>query len=606
MKPGADNGQPPGTKSGFPPPNRPRPALRNPAAALDAVPPQPANIVPFPMRPRPAPSSPVRDQTPPQGSASTRLPQGASIEPHNFPRRASEAPKRDEQESQSTAPKARGNQGGNQGGRDSDQGIRIPGQGASRIRDRGGIRADTPPLTVTNIASQQPRHFERDQLSWSCAETGELRYIRERTKSGLKYFDPTQRPGFLFAKDEARHDFVRVKIRMEGTAHGEGALHHFLALLGDNTRDDSVLSLTNGLTAGKWKAKVTRDRWLFGGAGFLRISDDRTRLLLDLDLQLNPQRFLAHQPDPNPDVISRLHPMQALAWRADVAATLEARTLDQRDNVLIGADRLGGHEFHNREAWWRSVVAVYLRHIRDLLSSEMQACGAEHIQLTQEKVTRAEVVWELRHHDAISLTADLHRRARGVPRVVWREGKFTLESGHTANAGWFVVHRSDGVRIRVYAKCLDRLRVEVVFSDRIPQELRRCRHYISDVAVESTLAGLRTAAERRIHSLFGELMSTQKLAPPSKSTLSDFVTRLADVVSDSRQLAQIVATLATNGFICATPAGGFAPQNTCDALLCAKLVSAPSSGRGTSNRRYVLNPAYDEALITPGASHGAL
>ncbi len=465
-----------------------------------------------------------------------------------------------------------------------------------------------PPHPLPGQASSAP---EQDRVPTTCASpsSGEQPRVRLRTRTGLKRLDLARPSSFLFAPEDARQDRIQAQMRCFVSLSDQEGCDNAIELLGDRADPDALFRISRGLSPSQWRISIVPDRWLFSGRGLLRQSGECHRLQLDLTLDFNPQRYFAHQSASNVDAVRSLLPEVALRVHPDLALQARRHALDANDNVLVGSDRLAGSSFEQRGANWRETVNDFLGKIKTLISSHLARTTRGHVTAEWRSINTLEIMWELSHQDALSWVSDFRTAVfAAAPAAIWRRGKVPLESGRTGNADWMLVPLTKEIKLRIYAKTLNRVRFEVCYTDagRIRQESKRRQRDIPRGDLTAILAAMPGAAAERLHGFWRGVMAYSALPSPATTDALDFLDRLDQAVPRDRR-RQLMSLLANGRGI--TPDAVLFPESICIAMERAGLVTKAERIRNRASPRYYLAPTFsamfDRLLRADGPATGA-
>ncbi|MCB4771058.1 hypothetical protein LGR54_20825 [Ancylobacter sp. Lp-2] len=414
--------------------------------------------------------------------------------------------------------------------------------------------------------------------------------IRYRSRTGLRHLDTAHPADVLFPAYDARHD--RVKVRVAARVHlSQPELWE--DYIGEIAPPDHAgLFVTSAPQAGaaQFKLRVRGTKanplWLIAGGGIVRWRQSAGFFDIALDLDVNPTRFLAHQPDPSVTAIHERGPLDAFRVNVSAAAALRAMTLDASDNVLTTLAQLGGTTFTRREAQWDAVLAA---HFDQLSNALIETLAPPHIGAELEmtlSVAQAETYWELSVPDAVSTIGALCQSVKmsdGAARLSQR-----ADIGGEANAQWIKMPLTDDADLKFYAKTSDRIRVEITHHDRIAQFAGRNGRPMG-AGVAATLRALSRDAANRLHRVWTAIMNLHALQADA-ADVCDFMSKLnAAVPEQNRRL--ILSLLANHRALTETTVDGFAPASVCRALRRTGVL-VPIHARNRAAARYVLTPAY--------------
>lgn len=435
--------------------------------------------------------------------------------------------------------------------------------------------------------------------------------VRYRSQSGMKPFDHTRDASFLFPLGDARHDriklFVEARIRVPSGAYEE-VLHSMASPDEDGLFAGRLRSGRDGPFLELFSHEHQRRTWLVTLAGRRNRAVYREQHgLIDvgLELDLNPTRYLAHQCQTSLAAIRARNPFEALRSNPRVQSDLRGRTLDASDNVLFGAELMGGRAFGQRDAHWRAVMNTYFDHVQEALGTTFAPAHFNaRLMSFSMNVKQAEIYWELASVDAVSVVADLcnaFKTASGDTRVsqVFQSrpamASSTINLGGDRNARWLKLPLTEEIDLKVYAKMLDRIRVELTYHGGIRRHAQRaCGSHIAtrcNSAVVETLLSLRGAASIRLTQAWDAIMALYR---PFEGTgeICDFMCRLNSAVEeDNRRL--MLSLLANHRGVTATDASGVASPAVCRALE-RKGVLQRIRPCNRAPARYALAPRYSE------------
>lgn len=371
---------------------------------------------------------------------------------------------------------------------------------------------------------------------------------RQRNRPVLPLFDPRIEPTSATARvDKLEIVFPNHRVHYSSLQ----SLQSFLRFVAVSLPQDP-LAATGGYSAplfaqGNRRYKLAvRPGWLFSGSLFVRSpSEVRREAALEIALTLNPSRFLAHL---RPEELRAYwrDPEAVLRVRRDRQAEASRYTLDGRDNVVPEEMIRTARPFGRYAA--RYVMAV-IRLIEGRLAgysdpaplpgigpSEWNTDEGTGVGCYQDTdfriefdwgewvVKHAEVYWEFRARDAVSLTHHLETRLHaaveeaatesyGVPRPVpprrpgqarWRTLKNAIATTHVIGG--------DHINLIAYAKEFDRIRFEVRYSKNLRQALGRRSLQARGTSHPKYIRRLLTLAvedaSERLASIFASLEDT--------------------------------------------------------------------------------------------------
>jgi|GEM_PF-5988936 len=384
--------------------------------------------------------------------------------------------------------------------------------------------------------------------------------IRYRSHTGLRFFDPARNAADMFRADEARYDHERLRVRgiitIPQFIREDIGAHGLIEVL-DGRLDGRRLECSGNQSP--WSVSIDGNDCLYSARGKVWWAEHRGGFEFSLDLDLNLTRFVAHRSEAPHDS------GDPLARNPTIGRSLARQTLDGNDNVLIGADRLGGQVFARRREWWRSWSVTY----HDLVLEDLVRCLTPEgfgIQAHIERVTlvKAEIYWEFSHTDATSVVSRLSHEmasADGATRQFYSTAP--IQSGQERNAHWSKIALNRAVHLKLYAKTPTRIRVELVYQARI-REHARVQCSAEGANIISLLDGLAQDAEQRAVQAVGGLAA---LMQPSEEC-ARLVTALANIAKRVRgsDLTAVLSLLAA-GPIEPTSDDGLLPRRTCSALV---------------------------------------
>ncbi|WP_156647943.1 hypothetical protein [Methylobacterium sp. Leaf88] len=421
-------------------------------------------------------------------------------------------------------------------------------------------------------------------------------YARLRSKTGNRPLDPAIPATALLPSAEARHDKLVVVAKVRAYV----ALADVEGLLG--SADDrggaggsGLVRCNSGVTSWDWKLKTSSADWLFGMEGKARYRHQASRLEIELELHLNPSRFIAYQTDPSVEAVRLLDPLDAL-WRdPNRRAALEAQTLDGRDNVIIG--RAYFPHFSEREQWWRGVLDAYFDHVKAALTAVFTPTEIDgrfdSFEFTH--VRSAEVQWELDHPAAVSWVNALATRVLNADAAV-SISRYVKVSGD-GNAKILRLELRKDVFLKVYAKMLGRVRLEVEYSDGPKiNDIVTDRGKFTRGTVIDTLCSLRSDAGERLHAFWNSAM---KLGNVTGEAVSMQRLVLAVVRAAQGQDAErVLELLFAHHRLEQTGPAGCAPQPVCEALARDGVLTRSRLRKRASAPQYALTPAYSRMITT--------
>ncbi|MEA1834074.1 hypothetical protein U8607_18450 [Methylobacterium durans] len=313
----------------------------------------------------------------------------------------------------------------------------------------------------------------------------------------------------------------------------------------------------------RWRLYSPSKRWLFGVSGHVTYVPEAARLDFDLEVDLNPTRFLAHQADPSLETIGNLDPLVALRVDPVRRASLRDQTLDGNDNVLIGRERFPA--FSVRDAWWRQVVETYLAHVRSALSAAFAPPGIsarlDRFDFVSPRL--AELHWELDHRAAIHWVDGLRKTVREADAAA--TGVEFMSEESAGNSVMLVLPLTGDIRLKVYPKMCGRVRFEIEYEEagRIKQVATKRGRYANKNFVDILLA-LRIDAANRFQKFWSEAMALRSLTDEAVS-LRQFITAVVRAAQEAHA-ETVLDVLIANRRLEQTGPSSFAPKPVCDAL----------------------------------------
>ncbi|CAA2144237.1 hypothetical protein [Methylobacterium bullatum] len=419
-------------------------------------------------------------------------------------------------------------------------------------------------------------------------------YARLRSKTGNRPLDPAIPAMALLPSSEARHD--KLTVMAKGRVYL--ALEDVEAVLG--SADDrggaggsGIVLCDGGVGAWQWKLKTPSARWLFGMQGKARYVSQAGRLEIEMELLLNPSRFLAHQPDPSLAAVRSRDPLDAL-WRDPVRrAEIEGQTLDGRDNAIIGRSYFPS--FAGREPWWREVLEAYFNHVKAALTDVLTPVGVDgrfdYLEFTH--VRSAEVQWELDHAAAVSWVNALSNRVLHADAAA-SIGRYLTVSG-SGNAKVLRLAVRQDIFIKIYAKMFGRVRIELEYLDGPKiNDIATDRGRFTRGSVIDTVCSLRSDAEGRLHAFWNSAMRLGNVAGEAAS-----MQRLVFAViraAKGQNAERVLELLFAHHRLEQTELDGCAPQAVCEALTRDGILTRPRLRKRARAPQFALAPAYSRMI----------
>lgn len=295
-------------------------------------------------------------------------------------------------------------------------------------------------------------------------------------------------------------------------------------------REARVLNALGG--RGRDVLRIRRKAWLFGGRLVLGPTEGRSRIAT-LYLSLNPTRFAEHcrrafAPRSIDDLRNRPRP-ELLRSRREIVAAIGQQALDGRDN-LIG-----------RSAWisevsrrWPEFVTFYASEVCRLVEEDFNVHSAWQnpfdppVLRFQSPADTAPSIGYVEQHVEFQVDDDVHAAFRVFEQGIWNAGtdvRLTEHranervSGRTGSARWIETWLRQGVKLKVYAKAADRLRVEVEYhgpsagGERSVGQLVHEDCWTGRRSFAEKIGGLQADAVRRI-----AILTNHVSAPPTVAT----------------------------------------------------------------------------------------
>jgi hypothetical protein len=401
-----------------------------------------------------------------------------------------------------------------------------------------------------------------------------------------------------FAASEAKYDRVKVqvtaRIGYDDTAQIDAYLAHIAGHEG--FLPDHVFNVENCPTPHTKKISVRRG-FLFGGHGKITNcgAPGGSTAIINMTLELNPTRFLAHRQGATNDTYAdmRIDPEQ-VRQRA-------AATLDGNDNILMGPLRNGGTIFERREAWWASVMRDYIGRLErvlrfNLVPTEENGLPPARVDLQLGTVQQAEVYWEGTCADAVSYVLSLGDGISAVAGQMVLRRHFAdarqIEIGHNENGVSLVVNlkpSSGDVQLCIYAKSATRVRFEVRYLKDVRGTV--AAHRTGQLDIHQLLNFARQDASSRMIR-FNNALSHLAAAAFDRSDLVELLEAIYSAVNHDRAAAlALMSPLFNVGAVSETDTGGIAPRGVMDRLSASGVVSRVRVRHG-GTRRYALTPVY--------------
>lgn len=427
----------------------------------------------------------------------------------------------------------------------------------------------------------------------------------ERNRTHL----PRREPGGTV--DVTQACFDRIKIRIDRAPFGASfeEIQQATAFLGGSV-------LQRGRVSSSVKARATD--LLFKAS--IHASQSENEAPLSLSLELNLTRFLArnHHRLRSPASLSELTQAQRRSWLTKDAENAAARALDNNDNFVSDRQARAGMRICQTE--W---LLPYVEMVLAFLAGELEAAivrtpsyaarpnslmprPALVIALQNWRVQQLEVFWEFWSPNAVAEVSDLVEVAETIS---YEFDTTRYDLGRFGDAFTFGISArsyAQGIRHKLYAKLLNRLRYEIAY-DRVTTQVERQiqlpnqpdRHDFARHLHEITLA----AAVRANHWLSSLTEAERRLPLPiTRSQITQFF----DAVYRSAEPAHaglIIAYLMARG---AVPRSRVYPEvlSSLRTLQRQGYMIASNPGRARHTTTYRAAPPWNE-LIEVLRSHTA-
>lgn len=419
--------------------------------------------------------------------------------------------------------------------------------------------------------------------------TANLPPARERNRYGLRPFLAPHPPEAA----EAMLDKVVLRVTGQVRAESEKALDDFAALIGScqATATDAAPRLfgVGSWNGRKWTARRVEGTTIGGGElNFHRHERQRNEAGINLELWINPIRTLGHLLDRYPfEDIAGLSPLDF--FRPTLNATATRRALDHRDNMI--ADFLSFSGTTQKGMVQR--VANYLTAFEQALMGRviLELCPPEQgfthsddygevvatngrvdlrLSWNTLNVSQCEVCWERHDPDALAkvhVVADrVLTSARTVEVQTYPDAKAaTIERVLGAISVKVPLVQSGGIVLVVYAKAVDRLRIEVRYLSDIPQQVRE-RLSGSPRRLTDWFDALRHDAAPRIPwGRLKELLSVRD--EPTLDAMLDLLEAVADVTDKCKNKRRgLLQQMLTHGAVTASNRDGATPSSVLERL----------------------------------------
>lgn len=353
-----------------------------------------------------------------------------------------------------------------------------------------------------------------------------------------------------------------------------------------------------------WQARRARDQFADGTAQDLG-EEMPVETTATLDIQLNPTRFVRHQPVPD-SLPQSLQVQQELS-----EAPYGERSYDNdEDNWLPQNGRLLSYV---RPPRWRSHLVRLLNTVEEAFEGELrEKCRVVFIPFRRTRqhynVKKVETYWEFLSEDPLKLVHDLLRPLRSLTarRRQFRAYNVEIEGEDERDSLVIRIEYSPGEILKFYAKTNQRIRIEVSHqfvgdnSFRFPRQIdedgtvtrRRGGHiFESSAGVLLFLDRVRERAALVINEALQHLDERMRI-PTSHISAYYFLAATTNAVRDFPTVISLISQLVNRGSI---SAGRLAEEsrNAVNALVTHGILEQP--GR---RRPYVVTAPYRHALQT--------
>jgi hypothetical protein len=375
---------------------------------------------------------------------------------------------------------------------------------------------------------------------------------RLRRRSGMRQLDVSQ----AFRAEEVKHDRIKVRAMALIGYSSADRMSEYLSLVADISGYESPVFRVLATRWPHMKNVEVADGWLFSGRGNIRnLARPHGGVAnLEMEINVNPTRFLANHPgEASVAELAALQPREALR-QSSFGDEARRASLTGTDNVLVGARRQGGTAFEHRQAWWQSVISVYLAHVRTLLTSTLVPHAGNalpqdvQVEVTLPSVAQAECYWEFETDDAITavkgLAEHLATAAGSVQLRTYLPSSEVFAQEQQNNSVSVTLPLTDTVHATIYAKTADRVRFEIKYL----KDVRGAgaRHLRGTPGVELVIDGLRENAASRIETIIGALASIMAPAEPTAGTMWSFFDALVWAANNNFGAAQQLHSILMN------------------------------------------------------------
>tara|TARA_R110002110_G_scaffold415833_1_gene657131 strand:- start:6315 stop:7670 length:1356 start_codon:yes stop_codon:yes gene_type:complete len=430
----------------------------------------------------------------------------------------------------------------------------------------------------------------------------------------------------------------KISLRLSGGIFYARDASQFRAYL--NIIANSSLGLFRTAGGRQFNSLIIEDDWLFSGKVSFSLSRRRRgiyRVHASATLNLNPTRFLAHNEEAGEhgfepsDEMLRRDP----ALRMDLQGT----SLDGNDNYLSE----GRYKRTISTQRFDRALRVYLAGVQALLERELSRPFdanphwsaiqsdpfsehvdwdvAPYLSFQECVISDTEIYWERWTTDALDAVREMDHiidpTSKHISRILYPLGNAgqirRRPNSRTANSLCFTVETGrNGVKLKVYAKQVRRMRLEIAYDGTLAQFLSaRVSEYQGINWAEYVFDLLRLArsdARRRIRMFFRVAREDRVAEPVALSTFVDIFRHLSTACDGDEELASEVMTILLSGRGITHPVNGRRRTSVSNdrerrissaiEVLCRAsiLQSSPTQSHGGRMRRYVLRPMYRNAI----------
>jgi hypothetical protein len=252
--------------------------------------------------------------------------------------------------------------------------------------------------------------------------------------------------------------------------------------------------------------------WSFSGGGKLTYKDTNNSGTIELSLQANPTRWLRTRTTVDVNLLRQLSPEALL----HSTRTVEPTGLDGNDNYLP-ADCMGPIEPSARSEYRRYLLNLYFGTMREFLTDKLSPADDRnpgrpvssldllHISsLDALSLRQAEIYWDLEHQNALLAVSAIKTALETLSAQ--SSGRHLIETSTQRDSVYVTHHLTKEIDLRIYAKCVDRVRFEIVHKNaqHIAQAVRRAG-YDSRGNMGERLDGLIRDATLRMHRMWNAI-----------------------------------------------------------------------------------------------------